>query len=271
MSWHVTDDVDEFLDAVGDRLARRPVENSLLLTIARSLRLRGPHAHGPADPILGWRDDCVFLQTPPHPLLLGAGCPPELADLFADRPLTAVNGLTAEAEAFATRRHELTGAPSTVVQQTRLFRLAELVPPPMPAGAARVAGPADRDLLIEWFQAFNVEVGHAVPADSAVLVDDKLSFGGLTVWEVDGEIVSMAGTIRPEAGATRVAPVYTPARFRGRGYGAAVTAAVTRRALDDGADDVVLFTDITNPTSNALYQRLGYRPVEDRTVLEFSS
>ena len=27
--------------------------------------------------------------------------------------------------------------------------------------------------------------------------------------------------------------------------------------------------DLANPTSNALYQRLGYRPVEDRVVLSF--
>jgi hypothetical protein len=40
-------------------------------------------------------------------------------------------------------------------------------------------------------------------------------------------------------------------------------------ALDDGATAVVLFTDLANPTSNSLYQRLGYRPVEDRVSVEF--
>jgi predicted GNAT family acetyltransferase len=102
-------------------------------------------------------------------------------------------------------------------------------------------------------------------------VDDRISYGGLTLWEVDGQAVSMAGVTRIEAGAARVAPVYTPPELRGRGYGAAVTAAVTRAALDAGADDVVLFTDVTNPTSNALYERLGYRPVQDRSVLEFTA
>jgi hypothetical protein len=32
---------------------------------------------------------------------------------------------------------------------------------------------------------------------------------------------------------------------------------------------VVLYTDLANPTSNALYERLGYVPVEDRVVLSF--
>jgi predicted GNAT family acetyltransferase len=81
----------------------------------------------------------------------------------------------------------------------------------------------------------------------------------------------MAGVSRPAAGMVRVAAVYTPPDRRGRGYGGAVTAAVSRAALDGGATDVVLFTDLANPTSNALYQRLGYRPVEDRTVMEFTA
>jgi predicted GNAT family acetyltransferase len=55
----------------------------------------------------------------------------------------------------------------------------------------------------------------------------------------------------------------------GRGYAGGATVAVSQAALDAGATDVVLYTDLANPTSNALYQRLGYRPVEDRTVLSF--
>ncbi|MDP9319178.1 MAG: hypothetical protein M3O94_08950, partial [Actinomycetota bacterium] len=60
-------------------------------------------------------------------------------------------------------------------------------------------------------------------------------------------------------GVTRVGPVYTPPEHRRRGYGAAVTAACTRDALDH-AEDVVLFTDLANPTSNSIYQQIGYRP-----------
>jgi predicted GNAT family acetyltransferase len=50
-----------------------------------------------------------------------------------------------------------------------------------------------------------------------------------------------------------------------------VTAAVSKAALDAGAAEVLLFTDLANPTSNALYQRLGYRPVADRILLIFES
>ncbi|HEX3925459.1 MAG TPA: GNAT family N-acetyltransferase [Streptosporangiaceae bacterium] len=89
--------------------------------------------------------------------------------------------------------------------------------------------------------------------------------------EVDGTAVAMAGALRPAAGVIRVAPVYTPPARRRRGYGGAVTAAVSRAALNAGASDVILFTDLANPTSNALCQRLGYRQLEDRVVLTFDS
>jgi hypothetical protein len=42
---------------------------------------------------------------------------------------------------------------------------------------------------------------------------------------------------------------------------------VSQQALDAGTEEVVLFTDLANPVSNSIYQRLGYRPVEDRVVL----
>jgi len=69
---------------------------------------------------------------------------------------------------------------------------------------------------------------------------------------------------------SRVGPVYTPPAHRARGYGSAVTAAVSQRATEAGARDVILFTDLANPTSNSIYQKIGFRPVYDSTDLEFT-
>jgi predicted GNAT family acetyltransferase len=90
-----------------------------------------------------------------------------------------------------------------------------------------------------------------------------------TFWET-GEPVAMAGSTSPVAGMVRVDPVYTPARFRGRGYAGAVTVEVSRAALARGATDVVLFTDPANRTSNALYRRIGYVPIADFTGYDFA-
>jgi predicted GNAT family acetyltransferase len=80
----------------------------------------------------------------------------------------------------------------------------------------------------------------------------------------------MAGLTRTVAGVTRVAGVYTSRAHRRSGYGGAVTTAASQTARRRGAAEVVLFTDLANPTSNALYQRLGYRPVEDRVLLDLT-
>ena len=76
-----------------------------------------------------------------------------------------------------------------------------------------------------------------------------------------GAVVSLAARRPLVAGSARVGPVYTPPPARGHGYGSAVTAAATRSILDEGAVPV-LFTDLANPTSNKIYQQIGYRPVE---------
>ena len=144
-------------------------------------------------------------------------------------------------------------------------------PEPVPPGAARVAGQADRDLLIDWHLAFGRETHGVVLEDAERAVTDRLSHHGLMLWEADGAPVAMAGLTRDVAGVVRVGVVYTPPGHRRRGYGGAVTAAVSQAALDAGAAEVVLFTDLANPTSNALYRRLGYQPVEDRVVLNLSA
>lgn len=109
------------------------------------------------------------------------------------------------------------------------------------------------------------------PGDVAPTVDDRLGYGGYTLWEVDGVPVALAGLTRRVAGTVRVAPVYTPPEHRRRGYAGAVTAEVSRAAMDADAREVLLFTDLANATSNALYQRLGYRPIANQLVLAFAA
>ncbi len=109
-------------------------------------------------------------------------------------------------------------------------------------------------------------------ATAAGIVDDRLGHDGIVVWEREnGTPVAMATLTRRVAGTVRVAFVYTPPEHRRRGYAAGVTAAAGDRALAAGAEAVALFTDVANPTTNALYQRLGYRPLGDRVALRLSS
>jgi predicted GNAT family acetyltransferase len=155
----------------------------------------------------------------------------------------------------------------------RLYRLEGLVmPDPAPEGAPRAAAGGDVPLVGDWFAAFGREVGESDDeGDHSAEVRDKLGYGGVLVWEAAGVPVSIACVTRQVAGMIRVGPVYTPPEARGHGYASAVTAAVSERALAAGAEEVLLYTDLANPVSNSIYQRIGYRPVEDRAVLAFSA
>ena len=179
------------------------------------------------------------------------------------------------AEAFADAWRNVHGGRGVVrvhVNQ-RLYRLAELSrPDPAPDGTARIAADSDVPLLADWFTAFAVEV-HDMGAgvDQSAAVRERVSYGGITVWEAGGEPVAIAGATRQVAGMARIGPVYTPPERRGRGYGSAATAAASARLLAAGAEDVLLYTDLANPVSNSIYQRIGYRAVEDRVSLEFTA
>jgi hypothetical protein len=273
VTWSTSNDVEAFLAAAGDMMRARPAEHTIILTSAEALRASAGAAVGGGEPWFGWwrapdgEVAAAAMHTPPFPAVLGDVPPAALASLV--EILGSVDRINAEqrvAEAVAAQWRRQTGVDIEVQQHFRLYRLDRLIPPdPAPPGQARVAQLADRDLVLWWYRLFERESGEESP-DPAAMVDDRIGYGGLTVWEVDGVPVSMAGRTRLAAGMLRVGPVYTPVELRRRGYAGAVTAAVSR-AAQDLADEVLLFTDMANPTSNSIYQRLGYRPIADRLLL----
>ncbi|SNY52072.1 GNAT family N-acetyltransferase [Paractinoplanes atraurantiacus] len=277
MSWRLTHDIDEFAAAAGDFLASRPVRHTVFLTVIDALRRRGLRAFGPSDPIFGfWRTasgtvDGALLRTPPHPMMMSV-LPPEAAAAAATDvpPTPQVNLLAESEEIFAAAWRRRTGKAPSARRRTRLYRL-EALADPSPPGRARLATAGDRDLLVEWQKAFYAEIGEEGFGDIGAVMDDRIGYGGVLLWEDGDGPVSMAIRSRPDSGMARVQIVYTPPASRGHGYAAGVTVAATRSALALDVGEVVLNTDLANPTSNRLYQRLGYRPVEDRVILELAA
>ncbi|MCR6489453.1 GNAT family N-acetyltransferase [Amycolatopsis sp. OK19-0408] len=261
----LTEDVDEFLAHAGDFLRSRPALHTMPLTTVEKLR-----KHGSDSTTFGWLEhggevQAIFYRRPTGRLTVTALSAEQAGTLAAGLAELSLSGVTADddtATAFAAAWQRRTGRTPVPRVRVRLHRLGTLTPPePHPEG--RAAG-RDQDEVVRWCGEFAAAVGETV-GDW-----DSSRFAGkhYTFWET-GEPVAMAGTTSMVAGMVRVDPVYTPARFRGRGYGGAVTAEVSRAALAAGARDVVLFTDPGNATSNALYQRIGYMPIADFTGYDF--
>ncbi|WP_406386880.1 GNAT family N-acetyltransferase [Streptomyces sp. NBC_00211] len=273
MTWTFTHHLAAYLAAAGPALAAEPVANTTLLTVTDALERRGTDAYGSAEPFFGWwtaADGNVsgaLLCTPPYPLLIGAMPQEAVRALGA---ALAAEPLLAGVDALNARRHDAQalaaawGRRSEVTEENRLYRLAGLLTPdPAPAGRARTAVEDDLPLLLDWAGAFKRETREPGGPSEAFL-RDRLAYGGMLLWEDAGTPVSMAGFFRAIGSVSRVGPVYTPPQLRGRGYAAGVTHAVSEAAYAAGASEVLLFTDLANPTSNGIYRRLGYTPVEDR-------
>ncbi|MFI1466545.1 GNAT family N-acetyltransferase [Streptomyces wuyuanensis] len=283
--WHLTHDLDGFLDRVGDFLRSRPALHTTALTDLEKLRVRRAAEHDTETAVFGRLESggkvrAICCLTPRGRL----GLTPLSArqtDTLAARlaglghsPSTVIaDQETAGAFAESWQRH--TRAAPVPFWRTHLYRLGTLTPQqPQPAGRGRITGGADRDQVVRWCREFCVDVGEQPSID---LIDagswDDSRFGDrhFTFWETpEGAPVSMAAATSIVGGMVRVDPVYTPAHLRGRGYAGAVTAEVSRAALAAGATDVVLFTDPDNPTSNALYQRIGYVRTADFAGYRFS-
>ena len=176
-------------------------------------------------------------------------------------PLTGVFGPTESARGFALA---WPGTRLERVLSMRSYALTRVVSPGPAPGALRAAAAGDVPLLTAWAKAFIAESG-GHPGDPEQIIPDGAKDKRLFVWEVsaDRPPVAMAAWTGRTSTSARLTLVYTPPELRGQGYASACVAAVSQRLLDEGLERCLLFADLANSTSNAIYRRLGYRPFGD--------
>ena len=268
-------DAQLFLDETGPFLAEREAEHNLMFGIAATLII---------DPSR-WRDrpylaavrrdgevSAAALMTPPWNVVMSTTEDPDAITALAhdlDRSGLAVPGVTASvdiARRFSQVWAERHGLTARRTMAERVYRADRITHPDGVDGSLRLGTSDDLDLLVEWMGAFLDEALHGESNRQAeTMVRADLESGSRTyyIWEVVGHPVSTAGVTGPTPNGIRVGPVYTPPDLRRRGYGSAVTAAASQAQLDAGRRFVFLFTDLANPTSNKIYQAIGYEPVID--------
>jgi predicted GNAT family acetyltransferase len=146
----------------------------------------------------------------------------------------------------------------------RVFELRQVNHPKYPAGQLRLATAVATDLVAHWIQAFHAESLEPIDTTTAQeMAKGHIREGNIYIWDEGGTLLSMAAKLRPTVHGMTISLVYTPPELRQRGYASACVAALSQQLLDEGWQFCTLFTDLANPTSNSIYQKIGYQPVGD--------
>jgi predicted GNAT family acetyltransferase len=270
-----------FQDEVLAYLLGHEAENNLLLGILASV-IAGEYRD--REPYLALveedgRPRLVAMCTPPFPVLLSyeKTLPDEsmiravLEDLVATlgAGFSGFSGNKELSACFAAAWENLTGDRPQLKMAMRIYKLEQVRKVEVVPGRMRPMVKEDLDLVREWYSGFNRDTKGDNPVPDQVERQVQRYAGadpkqrGLMLWELEGRPVSMAGYAGPTPHGIRIGAVYTPPEQRQKGYASACTANLSQHLLDMGFDFCFLFTDLLNPTSNHIYQQIGYDPVCD--------
>lgn len=275
----------DFLQSMRPLLEAEEATYNLMLGVALRLEANPPGEGDP--PWMGVVEEggqirAAGLQTPPHNLIVYTreGEEREALECLAatlqaeGQSIPGVIAPSRPAGLFDEIWCARTGQVSRLVMHERVYELRAVSPLPPVPGEMRAAVEGDLDLLFAWIAAFSREATPhepELPAEAREGILRRIQAGDFFLWIADGSPVSLAGRTRPTPHGWAVGPVYTPPALRGRGYATALVAELSRLILAEGKEYAALFTDLSNPTSNSIYQKIGYRPLCDFDMFRFET
>jgi RimJ/RimL family protein N-acetyltransferase len=280
MRWVLEPDLVAFEARVRPLLEAR-IENNVVATVLSGV---GEGDFPIALPVLALGLDerdavaAAAMRTAPWPMLCTGLAPGQAEELLAvwldrDPELLGVSAPLDTAHAVAAAWARRTGGTARCRTAMAMHSLTTVVDPPRPGPGRLVpATEADRELVLRWWSEFVVEshVVDAGPDSRVIAVNARIAHRRLWLWEDNGAPVAMVAVNPAVAGVVRIGPVYTPPDARRRGYASSAVAAVSREALRSGAHTCMLFTDLSNPTSNKIYADVGYRRFGEWEETEFT-
>jgi predicted GNAT family acetyltransferase len=273
--------IEEFYRRTESFLMERETEHNLILGIAGSM-MRNPSLVD-FEPYLACvvHEGEVVAAALMNPLnLIPSHIADERAigliasDLYAERrtPPGVVSSVPFS-RLFVEEWQRLTGQPNRLAMAQRIYKLEQVIPVAKVPGSFRHSDERHRDIIFRWLAAFNAEaLGETDTSRLEGQVARYIAPGvtGMYLWE-DGGPVSMAASMRPTPNGVVIGGVYTPPELRGRGYASACVAALSQQMLDAGKKWCCLYTDLANPTSNHIYQAIGYEPLRDSAMYRLNN
>ena len=284
------EDVKEFYKDTYDILMRHEAENLILL----GNLITGHKGEDKTD----WRDPVSWFMAlvkddRAEIKLIACMTPPWNITLYSVDNLTNNEALTCLVEgiikndiplpgvitenklgmAFAKTYSEAAGKEYRIHKNMRQYVLTNVNPEIPVIGKIRLAKKEDMAFLPYWKEGFQYDCfSHsAVPKSDPEPYLYLINTGRLYIMEDDGTPVSMAMMNREMQNVCGVSNVYTPPYFRGKGYASSCVAELSRIILEKGYKSCVLYTDLDNPTSNSIYQKIGYKPICDSNEITFRS
>lgn len=273
----------DFLDRAQDYLAQEESVNGLMLGIAIRLEMEFDADLEQEPPILlvAEQDGELMgtaVMTPPHKLIVYSHLDPahEFTTALSsylqkhEIPVPGVLGPERVSNMFASTYHALTEKLFQPGMRQGVYELRTVNNVTAVSGQFRLAKAEDVGVITNFVQAFSKDLHSEAVETSAALshAQQLIKHGMLYVWEDDG-VVSMAASVRPTPNGMSVNLVYTPPEKRREGYATALVAALSQHLLNEGCKFTTLFTDLANPTSNHIYQEIGYNKVAEFTEYTF--
>ena len=267
------DDINKFLQTTKPILLENEVENNLILGVSLHIKSNPEKYKEKYLTVISQGNDILAISicTPPFKLLFwgkAEQCKNEMELLVDDilhskLEMSGVLCLSHHALQLVEIWQERIGEPFRTGMSERIYKLDKVIFPKTKLGGMRLANHQDLELVCMWMQEFQNE---AVPdnpmTDFEEFAKKKIDNEDIMIWE-DDEPVSLASRARQTINGISINLVYTPMQFRKKGYATALVAHLCQKLLNEGWKFCTLFTDLSNPTSNSIYQKVGFRPICD--------
>lgn len=258
------------------------VSNNLILGLSLQILKDPDRYQDPVEIVVKADDGTIYLSavmTRPYPLIVHWTKPSiepviALVHYCCSRNLSipGVNGRSDVSYAFSDQWTSITGESASLMKILRAYKLVKVNWPKFPAGKFRMAEIEDLKTVSKYMAAMQAEVEPDLPHKIDLERSEKfIRQGAAFVWVDNGKIVSMALSNRPAFTTITVSGVYSPLECRNKGYASACVASLSQYLLDKGYKSINLFTDMANPVSNSIYQKIGYKPVCDYHRYNFTN
>lgn len=277
------EDINEFYDLSYSFLLEQEVENGLQISILNSLK-KNINRYGQEKPSLyaiykNSEVRLISLRTPPYNQILSYTNELNSIDFLVETlhkqgvELPGTLGFKEGVKRFIMLWSEKRGVKAQITRNERIYKIEHVEKETLGKNKFIEAVDSHENIVLQWGREFMLE---ALPERNSEMVEHSLGRlkndiheGRIFLLLDNNKPVSMARKAGKTPNGIAVNNVYTPPSLRRKGYATECVARLSKNLLKEGNKFCFLFTDLSNPTSNSIYQKIGYRPVIDVDEYQF--